>query len=91
MSPDAADRADLHERALASAMQGLSGEVAERHALGALEARRELGDRQGIAVATAGYADAIGFFTGDAALLEIVPARLGGVRRPGGNGGRRQP
>ncbi len=56
VSPDPADRADLHERALASAKQGLVAEVAERHALGALGARRELGDRQQIALATAEYA-----------------------------------
>ena len=49
ISPAAADRADLHERALASARQGLVAEVALRHALGALEARRELGDREAIA------------------------------------------
>ncbi|MEZ0239684.1 MAG: adenylate/guanylate cyclase domain-containing protein, partial [Chloroflexota bacterium] len=51
VSPDPPDRADLHDRALASAKQGLVAEVAERHALAALEARRELGDRQGIAEA----------------------------------------
>ena len=43
-------------------MQGLVAEVAERHGLGALEARRELGDREAIALATAAYADAIAFF-----------------------------
>jgi class 3 adenylate cyclase len=43
VSTDAADRVDLHERALASALQGLVGEVAERHALGALEGRRSSG------------------------------------------------
>ena len=47
VSPDAADRADLHERARASAHAGPVAEVAERHALGAVEARRELGDRHG--------------------------------------------
>jgi class 3 adenylate cyclase len=55
IGPAAADRADLHERALASAMQGLDGKVAERHALGALEARRALGDRTAIARASAAY------------------------------------
>ncbi len=65
ISPDAADRADLHERARRSAMHGLVGEVAERHALGALEARRELGDREAIALATAAYAEAIWFFGTD--------------------------
>ena len=73
VSPDPADRADLHERALASAMQGLVAEVAERHALGALEARRELGSREAIALATAAYADAIGFFSTDQdRILEIL-------------------
>ncbi|HVQ23089.1 MAG TPA: hypothetical protein VMT36_07425, partial [Candidatus Saccharimonadia bacterium] len=64
------------ERALASAMQGLVAEVAERHALGALEARRELGDRETIALATAAYADTVSFFgTDQDRLLEImVPA-----------------
>jgi class 3 adenylate cyclase len=56
VSPEPVDRAELHERALASALQGLDPQVMERHALGALEARRELGDRQQIALATAAYA-----------------------------------
>jgi class 3 adenylate cyclase len=60
VSPGAADRADLHGRAYASALEGLVPEVAERHARGALEARRELGDREQIAEATAAYARAIG-------------------------------
>ena len=73
VSPGAADRADLHERALGSAMEGLVAEVAERHALGALEARRELGDRQAIALATAAYVGAIGFFaTDNDRVLEIL-------------------
>ena len=73
VSPDPADRADLHERALASARRGLVPEVAERHALGALGARRELGDREGIARATAAYAGAIGLY-GDrsARVLEVM-------------------
>ncbi len=75
VSPDAADRADLHERARQSAMQGLTAEVAERHALGVVEARRELGDRQAIALATANYALAIQFFGTDG-------ERLLGVVRP---------
>ncbi len=53
ISPAAADRADLHERALASARQGLVAELALRHALGVVEARRELGDREAIADAIA--------------------------------------
>jgi hypothetical protein len=65
VSPGAADRAELNERALASAMQGLVAEVAERHALGALEARRELGDRAAVALATAAHAGAIALFDTD--------------------------
>jgi class 3 adenylate cyclase len=73
VSPGAADRADLHERALASAMQGLVAAVAERHGLGALEARRELGDRAATALATAAYAGAIAFFDTDRTrCLEIL-------------------
>jgi class 3 adenylate cyclase/tetratricopeptide (TPR) repeat protein len=56
VSPDPADRAELHERARVSAMQGLVTELVERHALGVLEARRELGDREQITMATAWYA-----------------------------------
>ncbi len=76
VSPEASDRADLHERALASAMQGLVAEVAERHGLGALEARRELGDREAIAMAIAYYAKALSFFgtDGDRTLEVVEPA-----------------
>jgi class 3 adenylate cyclase len=73
VSPDAADRADLHERAYASALEGLVTEVAERHALAALEARRELGEREGIAEATAAYARAIGRAgTDETRMLEVL-------------------
>jgi class 3 adenylate cyclase len=58
VSPEPADRAELHERALASAKRGLVQETAKRHALGALEARRQLGDRQAIALAAAAYSGA---------------------------------
>jgi class 3 adenylate cyclase len=76
VSPDPTDRADLHERARASAMNGLSAEVAERHALGVVEAQRELGDRPAIALATANYAEAIGFFgtDGQRILAVVRPA-----------------
>jgi len=76
VSPDAADRADLHGRALASAMEGLVPEVAERHGLAALEARRELGDREGIVLATAAYGSAIWQFASDTKrVLEVcLPA-----------------
>jgi class 3 adenylate cyclase len=62
VSPGPADRADLHRRALESALQGLVADVAERHALGILDARRELDDREGIALASAAYAAAIASF-----------------------------
>ncbi len=76
VSREASDRVDLHERALASALQGLVGEVAERHALGALEARRDLGHREAIAMATAEYVGAIEEFgtDSDRALAIIQPA-----------------
>jgi class 3 adenylate cyclase len=73
VAPEAGDRADLHERALASALEGLVAEVAERHAVGALEARRELGDREAIALATAAYASALWLFESDQdRILEVV-------------------
>jgi len=76
VSAEPVDRADLHERAFASARQGLVAEVTERHALGALEARRELGDREGIALATAEYGRAIAQYGGspDRILGILVPA-----------------
>jgi class 3 adenylate cyclase/tetratricopeptide (TPR) repeat protein len=76
VSPAAADRADLHERALASATQGLDLEIGPRHALAALEARRELGDRAEIASATAAYAASLTEMNlGDPRALEfLLPA-----------------
>ena len=62
ISPAAADRADLHGRALASARQGLASEVAERHGLGVLEARRELGEREAIAQAMADYGHVLAYY-----------------------------
>jgi hypothetical protein len=62
MTSDPADRADLHERALQSAQRILSADAAERHALGALDARRELGVRSDIALATAAYTSASSAF-----------------------------
>jgi len=50
---DAAERADLHERAIPSARAGTDADVVERHARGAAEAYRAAGDREGIARATA--------------------------------------
>ena len=64
ISAGAVERADLHERALASALQGLDRDVAEQHAVGAVEARRELGDRAAIARATAAWARSTWAFGG---------------------------
>lgn len=76
VSPEPSDRVDIHERALASARQGLVAEVVERHALGALEARRASGDRESIALAVAEYARAIGDYetSGDRSLEILLPA-----------------
>ena len=65
VTTDPADRADLHQRALTSAYEGLSAEVAIRHAEGQLAARRELGDREAIALATADFARAVSSMLGD--------------------------
>ena len=91
VTPDPTDRADLHERALASAMQGLVGEVAERHGLGALEAKRELGAREAIALAAAAYGDAIWLFSGDQDRLQelVLPAWEEFSRSRGDRGRRR--
>lgn len=50
------DRLDLHERAQTSADHLLDPQTAERHALGRLEAAREIGDRPAIAEAIASHA-----------------------------------
>jgi class 3 adenylate cyclase len=71
VSPAAADRAELHERALTSALRGLEPEVSERHGKAALEAQRELGDHRQIALATANYARAI---------LGVAPTALSSTR-----------
>jgi class 3 adenylate cyclase/tetratricopeptide (TPR) repeat protein len=72
---DEADRADLHRRALASALQGLDGGEAERHAVGVVEALRSLGDREAIAKATAehGYVVLHYFSRPDRALAVLLP------------------
>jgi hypothetical protein len=62
VSPSAADRADLHTRALAAALRGLDADVAERHAAGAVKAWREIGDREQLAMAIAAQSDAINFY-----------------------------
>ncbi len=65
VTTDPADRADLHQRALTSAQEGISADVAMRHAEGQLAARRELGDREAIALATADYARTVSSMEGD--------------------------
>jgi class 3 adenylate cyclase len=76
VTTDMADRAEFHERALASALEGLSPEVTIRHAEAALAARRELGERTGIANAITMLARAIDSFEGkpDRALELLLPA-----------------
>ena len=61
------DRADLHERALASARQGLRPDVVLRHAEGSLTERRRTTNRSAIAHAVAAHATAIFSFHGDPA------------------------
>ena len=76
VSPAPVDRADLHARAWASAMQGIDAGVAERHAMGALAARRLLDDREATAQAAAEVAETISFFGGERerALALLRPA-----------------
>ncbi len=69
------DRAELHERALASAMVGIVAEPAYRHAEGALAARRELGNREAILTAITALSQAHTFDTGGNQTLEfLLPA-----------------
>ncbi len=73
---ETADRAELHERALTSASQGLSPDVVMDHAEALLDVRREIGDRAGIAVALARHALALRQWRGepDRAIEELLPA-----------------
>jgi class 3 adenylate cyclase/tetratricopeptide (TPR) repeat protein len=59
------DRADLHERALASAKEGVKSDVVIRHAEGALAERRRTSDRPAIAGAVAAHAQAINGYLGE--------------------------
>ena len=59
------DRAELHQRALASATEGLKPEVVIRHAEGALAERRRMSDRPAIAAAVAAHAQAINNYLGE--------------------------
>ncbi|MEO6349302.1 MAG: adenylate/guanylate cyclase domain-containing protein [Candidatus Limnocylindrales bacterium] len=71
-----ADLAELHERAVASAREGLSPAGVIRHAEAAIAARREIGDRTGIAAAVAEHARAVNWSMGDPsrALELLLPA-----------------
>ncbi|HXQ95595.1 MAG TPA: adenylate/guanylate cyclase domain-containing protein [Candidatus Acidoferrales bacterium] len=62
---DPADRAELHERALTAAGEGLIPEVIMRHAEEAVVERRRAGDRPAIARAVAKHARAISGTLGD--------------------------
>jgi class 3 adenylate cyclase len=70
---DTTERAELHERAVESAREALSVPVLVRHAEAAVAARRELGDRPGIARATATLGRALTISRADPkAALEIL-------------------
>jgi class 3 adenylate cyclase len=62
VSPSPADRLDLHEKALASAREGIDSEPAVRHAEGALTAARELGERERIAFCVAQHLSTVAAF-----------------------------
>ncbi len=76
VTTDTAERAELHGRALKSAVEGLSVDVIVRHAEEALAARRELGERTAIADAVATHARAVSNSLGDPnrALGLLLPA-----------------
>ena len=92
VSPTAADRADLHERALVSRDAGpRRRRWPSAHGLGALEARRELGDREAIADATAEYGHAVSFFGTDGERVLSSPSRHGRSSRTSRRLGRASP
>ena len=73
VTTDTADLADLHERALKSAFEGLSVPTILRHAEAAYAARRELGDRSATAFAVGRLGRAIMQSVGDPSRsLEIL-------------------
>ena len=76
ITADAADRAELHERAMDAGFEGVVGDAVLRHGEARLAARRELGDRPQIAFATAGLARAHIRAFGDPgqALAILLPA-----------------
>ena len=75
VTTDPADRADLHERALGSAMQGLQPDVIVRHAEAAESERRKTGDRPAIAWAVATHAQMISGFRRDPATARSMLER----------------
>ena len=67
VTTDPADRADLHERAVQAAEQGLDSEVVLRHAEAVVVERRRIGERRAIAFAEAAHAQAVNSSLGDPA------------------------
>ena len=65
ITTDPAEQAELHGRALASASEGFVPDVVIRHAEAQVAARRQLNDRQLIAIASAEHARAVSSFRGD--------------------------
>ena len=65
ITSDPADLADMHQRAMMSAQEGLSGDGVLSHAEGALAARRAIGDREAIAMATVDYIRMVSNVKGD--------------------------
>ncbi len=72
VTSDPEERADLHERALQSARQGIRADVATRHAEGALLERRRSPDRPAIARAMAELARVVGDFADPLRALQII-------------------
>jgi class 3 adenylate cyclase/tetratricopeptide (TPR) repeat protein len=72
VTTDPADRAELHERALASARKGIDAEVVVRHAAAAEDEWRRTDDRPAIAAAVAHHARAIGSHGGDPAAGKVM-------------------
>jgi len=75
VTTDPADRADLHERALGSAMQGLQPDVVVRHAEAVETERRATGDRAAMAKAIAVHAQVINNYRGDPATAKTMLER----------------
>jgi class 3 adenylate cyclase/tetratricopeptide (TPR) repeat protein len=72
VTADPGDRADLHERARESAVQGLKPDVIVHHAAAAESERRKTGDRPAIARAAARHAQMISSHHGDPAAARTM-------------------